>query len=217
MRAFCCWSGGKDSAMAFNKAQESGIKIEYLLNMADEDGIYSRSHGLKVDMLKKQADAIGLPLVQGKASWDGYEKEFKRVLSELKAKGITTGVFGDIDLEPHREWVERVCRESDITPVLPLWLVERTGFMDEFIERGFKAFICVVNTKHLEESWLGRELDRQFIQDMKQYPKVDLCGEGGEYHTFIYDGPMFNKEVKVSKLNHAKKDEYRFLKIGVAD
>jgi uncharacterized protein (TIGR00290 family) len=162
-----------------------------------EDGEYSRSHGLSAAVLRAQAAAVGVPLIQRAASWKDYEAEFKSVLAELKAKGVEAGIFGDIDLEPHREWVERVCRETGLKAFLPLWNEKRELLLAAFIGAGFKSRIVVTDEASLGAEWLGCEIDRDFPEKMKTVPHVDPCGEKGEYHTFVYDGPIFKSPVTV--------------------
>ena len=198
MKVFVSWSGGKDSVLAcYRMMQDSDIEVAYLVNMMTEDGKYSRSHGLSVAVLRAQAAAVGIPLIQRAASWKDYEKEFKSVLTELKNKGVEAGIFGDIDLESHREWVERVCRETGLKAFLPLWNEKRELLLEEFIGAGFKSRIVVTDEAVLGAEWLGCEIDQDFLEKIKTVPHVDPCGEKGEYHTFVYDGPIFRNPVAV--------------------
>ena len=119
--AFVSWSGGKDCCLVLHQALQEGLEIKYLANMLTEDGAHSRTHGLSSEVLDLQSRALGIPLLQRRATWDGYEEEFKRLLGSLKLEGIDDGVFGDIDMDEHREWVERVCRAEGVTAHLPLW------------------------------------------------------------------------------------------------
>ena len=189
MKVFCCWSGGKESAFALYRARNQGIDISYLLNMVSEDGRHCRSHGVSSDLLKKQAESIGIPLVQVKSSWQNYEKEFKKAVSGMD--GIEAGIFGDIDIQEHRDWVERVCKDLEIKPILPLWNEDREGLLRQFINSGFSA--VVVSSKI--DSLIGRSIDEKFIKDLKTMDNIDLCGERGEYHTFVFNGPIFKKPV----------------------
>jgi diphthine-ammonia ligase len=189
--AFCSWSGGKECSMALYEAGRSGIAVTHLLNMASEDGVHSRTHGIDSSWLTLQAEAIGLPLVRKTTSWDGYEKTFKGALKYLRQEGITTGIFGDIDLIQHREWVERVCADCGITPVLPLWNKKRDELLHTFRNNGFRAVIIAVDARFLNEAWLGKEIDADFVREAVALGTIDLCGEKGEYHTFVYDGPIF--------------------------
>ena len=120
-KVFVSWSGGKDSSLAFHKAKLAGLTPSYLLNMITQDGSRSRTHGLAREVLSLQAEAIGIPLIQRKTSWESYEDNFKKTVLQLKERGIEGGVFGDIDLDEHRAWVERTCKEIGLRPYLPLW------------------------------------------------------------------------------------------------
>jgi uncharacterized protein (TIGR00290 family) len=214
MKVFVSWSGGKDSALAcYNAMRNNKREIVYLLNMLAEDGRQSRSHHLSADILKYQAEAIGIPIVQRQATWQGYEEEFKKVIADFRKKGVQAGVFGDIDVKEHRDWVERVCQESGLEAMLPLWQRSRESLMEEFIAAGFKAVIVTVRLESMDSQWLGRELDAQFLKDMRCLPQVDLCGENGEYHTFVYDGPFFKRPVDFILGNRILKDTHAFLEL----
>jgi diphthine-ammonia ligase len=206
MKTFCSWSGGKDCALAFYEANKSGIEITHLLNMATENGEHSRTHGLTSELLLSQAEALNISLIQQKASWDTYEKEFKKALSMIKEAGSLRGVFGDIDMIEHRDWVERVCLESGVEAMLPLWLKEREELLNSFIDAGFKAIVVATDERYLGEEWLGREINRDFMRDLKSLGRIDLSGEKGEYHTFVYDGPIFKKPVEFSMIQKTLKD-----------
>lgn len=197
VKAFCSWSGGKESMLSLYKVQKEGIEVKYLLNMLREDGKYSRSHGLSSKILQMQAENIGIPIIQSKCSWETYEHLFKNAVSQLKEDGVTTGIFGDIDIEEHRSWVERVCKEIGIEPILPLWGSERGDLLREFIGSGFKAIVVAVDASFMGKEWLGRDINNKFVNDLKTMGNIDLCGEKGEYHTFVYDGPIFKKPVEI--------------------
>ncbi|MBC8255166.1 MAG: diphthine--ammonia ligase, partial [Ardenticatenia bacterium] len=140
-----------------------------------------------------QAKAIGIPLIQVKTSWEEYEENFKQAVRGLKNKGVEGGVFGDIDIEEHRQWVERVCGELGIKPLLPLWLIDPEELLGEFLALGFKAI--VVATK-LDKDLLGRDLDKPLLTEVKGLG-AHPSGEYGEYHTFVTDGPIFQRPLKV--------------------
>jgi diphthine-ammonia ligase len=196
--AFCSWSGGKESALSLFRAMGSGFNVTHLVNMMTEDGSHSRTHGISAGLIQLQAGAIGIPLIQRPASWDTYEREFKAVLRTMPGEGIYHGIFGDIDLEEHRAWVERVASECSITPSLPLWCEKRDDLLSEFIRSGFKAVIVAVDKRYLDENWIGREIDDAFMSDIRSQD-VDICGEAGEYHTFVYHGPIFKDPVLFDK------------------
>jgi len=219
MKAFISWSGGKDGVLAYYRTaqQYPEVCISYLLNMTSEDGRHSRSHGISSKLLKAQAEAIGVPIVQKKTTWEDYEKAFKQVVSTFKKEGIEAGIFGDIDLQEHRDWVERVCKDLDIKPILPLWKEEREKLVKEFIQLGFKAIIVATNSKFLDDKWLGRQINEKFIHDLKALGNIDLCGESGEYHTLVYDGPIFKRGLKFKIGEKILKNGHWFLEIKMVD
>ncbi len=213
MKTFCSWSGGKDCALAFYEATRSGVEITSLLNMATENGEHSRTHGLTSSVLASQAEALSISLVQQRASWNTYENEFKKIVSIIKDGDALRGVFGDIDMIEHRDWVERVCLESGVEPLLPLWLKEREELLNSFIDAGFKAIVVATDKRYLGEEWLGREINNAFMDDLKALNNVDLSGEKGEYHTFVYDGPIFKKPVEFSITGKSLKDSNWLLEL----
>ncbi|TRZ52011.1 MAG: diphthine--ammonia ligase [Dehalococcoidia bacterium] len=214
MKSFISWSGGKDASLSFYRAiKDEDVEAVCLLNMVSEDGKRSRTHGISSDLLKAQAEAMAIPIFQRKTSWDGYETEFIKMLSEFEQKEIQSGVFGDIDLDEHREWVERVCGKAEIEPIFPLWQCGREDLLLDFIRSGFKAVVVAVKTDMLSSDWLGRKIDESFIADLKKISSVDLCGEAGEYHTFVYDGPIFKKSVDFSIGEKIPDNKYCFLEV----
>ncbi len=197
--AFVSWSGGKDSALALHRARESSVEIVALITMLEETGERSRSHAVPVSVMRAQADAMGLRLVTACASWRDYESVFIATLKSLRTEGITHGVFGDIDLQAHRDWEEKVCAAADIVPLLPLWHQARREVAETVLQLGICAKVVCVNGRWLDESFSGRDYDCAFVDSLPA--GVDACGENGEFHTFVYAGPMFRKplEVKIAK------------------
>lgn len=213
-KAFVSWSGGKETSLACYKAmQDKNLGVKYLLNIVSEDGKRSRSHGLDSSLLRAQADVMGIPIIQKRTTWEGYEGIFKEAVSGLKKEGIKTGIFGDIDLQEHRDWVERVCREIGIKPLLPLWKEDREKLLKEFIRAGFKAIVVATKADLLGKEWLDRRINEEFIKDLKRLGDVDLCGEKGEYHTFVFDGPLFKKRIEITKSEKVLRGEHWFLEI----
>lgn len=212
-KAFCSWSGGKESALSLYKAQQQGLNIGALLNMVSHDGQRSCSHGIDSRCIRLQAESLGIPIVQKKTTWPSYEADFKEQVLELKALGMQTGVFGDIDLQEHRDWIERVCAELGIKPVLPLWQAGREQLLEEFLRTGFKAIVVTTQAKSLGPEWLGRQLDRKFVEDLRARSDLDLCGEQGEYHTFVFDGPNFKQPVNFRVADKILKDDHWFLEL----
>ena len=212
-QVFTSWSGGKDSCLACYRAAVSGLKVRYLANMITEDGKRSWTHGQSAELLQVQSQAIGIPLVQRRTTMKNYEAEFKDTLLTLKQEGIRGGVFGDIDLDEHRQWVERVCHEVDIIPYLPLWGQAQEKILRDFIESGFEAIMVVAKADLFGEEWLGREVDLDFLSQLKQKFDTQLCGEAGEYHTFVTDGPLFNHRIEILETNKVLREGYWFLEI----
>lgn len=215
-KAFVSWSGGKDSCLAYYRALQKGMDVCLLFNMATEDGTRSRSHGLSKEVLNMQAQAVGLPLVQSQATWTDYEAEFEKALLALRETGITDGVFGDIDLDEHRQWVEQVCHRCGIKPHLPLWGDNQDSLLREFLDAGFRAIIIVTRADMMGEGWLGRELDSAFIADLEACGNITPCGEAGEYHTLVIDGPSFNKSLMITEAEKMLRGDHWFMDIKKA-
>jgi uncharacterized protein (TIGR00290 family) len=189
--ALVSWSGGKDSCLALWRAQQQGVKVRCLLSALEETGARARSHGVSPALLRAQAQAMGLESQFIATTWHNYETQFVAALQEARASGITQAVFGDIDLQAHRDWEEKVCASAGITPLLPLWLGNRLDLVHEFWAAGFKAVVVCVDGRFLDASFAGRLFDETFVHSLPE--GVDACGENGEFHTFVYDGPSFKQ------------------------
>lgn len=196
VKALCSFSGGKDSCLALWRALQQGIDVRTLLVMFEESGERSRSHALPLPLIERQAQALGLELVVRNASWKTYEAVFTEVLKQLRASGHEQAVFGDIDLQAHRDWEEKVCAAAGVTAVLPLWHNDRRKLADEVLAAGFRAVVVCTDSRYLGDEFCGRQYDAQFIADLPA--GVDACGENGEFHTFVYDGPCFERPVAYS-------------------
>ena len=192
-KAFCSWSGGKDSCLALKRALESGYDVTHLVTMFDETGNRSRSHSVSLDVMRKQAESLGIQLITPIASWADYEKVFIETLLDLKKQGCDFGIFGDIDLQAHRDWEEKVCAAAEVTAVLPLWNENRLAMVNEFLDEGFRSVVICINEKFLDKSYCGRVFDQDFVRDLPE--SVDACGENGEFHTFAFDGKLFTTPV----------------------
>jgi diphthine-ammonia ligase len=206
----CSWSGGKDSCYALMKAVENGAIPKVLLNVMNEDGKISRSHGLPASILQQQAAALGVPLLSVASSWAAYEKTFTDTLNILKSEyEIECMVFGDIDLDAHREWEEKVCRAAGLVAALPLWKRERKTLLLEMLANGIQTMIVSCNLQ-LGEAFLGRMLDHELIPELEA-KGVDVCGEGGEFHTVVIDCPLFQQPVNLPPSYKIRHEEYYFL------
>jgi len=210
-RSFVCsWSGGKDSTLALHHAIRRGGVPKYLFTMMAENNENSRSHNLPRALLEEQARSLGIPLVMRAATWNDYEEVFLAALREFKAEGITAGVFGDIDVVSHREWVERVCATADIVPFETLWQRPRRELLMEFIALGFKATVVVTNTRMLPARFLGKNIDPQTIIEM-EHAGIDASGELGEYHTVATAGPLFSNEIVLQVKGLKLHEDHAFL------
>lgn len=192
MNAIVSWSGGKDSCLALWRAQKV-MTVTGLLTALDETGLKARSHGVSRELLCAQAHALGLKSHFISATWKNYEKNFIEMLQAMSNDGVSEVIFGDIDLMAHREWEELVCSKANLTARLPLWSESRLSLVEEFLEQGFRARVVCVDGRFLDDSFVGCEFDPLFIERLP--PNVDACGENGEFHTFVYDGPNFSGPV----------------------
>jgi diphthine-ammonia ligase len=213
-QAFASWSGGKDCCLALYRAKNQGMDIRYLFNMINGDGQRSCSHGVRAAVVKEQAAAIGIPIIQRRNNGDDYEVVFTSVLKELKSKGVDDGVFGDIDFDPHRDWNEKVCRPAGITPHLPLWQEDQTKLVNEFLDAGFSSVVIAVKADLMGKEFLGRTLDKKFLADIAALNKgITPCGEAGEFHTLVVDGPIFKKRLELVATEVVSRGEHHFLEI----
>lgn len=204
--SLCSWSGGKDSCFALMRAMQMGYTPKVLLNVLNEEGKISRSHGIPSSILQAQAAAAGLPIHLISSSWSEYEQHFTSALKELKEQyQLTYAVFGDIDLQPHRDWEEKVCSNAGLTAVLPLWKQDRKQLVLQMLEAGIETMIVSCN-EVMGEHFLGRIITPVLVEELEALG-VDACGENGEYHTLVLDCPLFSERINVSveqKLLHEK-------------
>ena len=215
MNLFASWSGGKDCTLALYRIlQQKEHEVPYLINMCDVDGHHSRSHGMHKEVIARQAAQLGIEILQPETDTASYESKFKKAIAQLKEKGVTGGVFGDIYLQVHRDWIERVCADMDIQPFFPLWENSSAQMIEEFVNAGFKTRVVAVNTRLLPKDWLGRIIDKQFISDILGLSGIDPCAENGEYHSFVYDGPLFKQPIQVSLGKEYFKDNHWFLEVN---
>ena len=214
MKVISLWSGGKDSCFACYKAKQQGYQIVSVVNFTNSDGRDSVSHGLSADIIQRQASLIDIPLLQKAMPRKGYTDEFKVLVEELKVKeGIEGIVFGDIYLQEHRDWIDKVCAELKVEAILPIWTKDTGKLVKEIIDSGFKAIVVSAKKDILGERWLGREINGGFVKDLKALGNFDLCGEKGEFHTFVYDGPLFKEKVKFKKGDKTLRDDRWYLEI----
>jgi diphthine-ammonia ligase len=214
LRCLCSWSGGKDSCLALHRAQQAGARVEWLVSMLIEGGERSRSHGLRADLIRAQAQSLGLRLTTVAASWANYEARFIGALSELATEGIEAGIFGDIDGQEHLEWEHKVCAAAGLTAALPLWQGERLSLVEEFVAAGFSTRIVMVRDGVLPPDYLGRTLDLELAAEL-QGLGVDASGENGEFHTVVVDGPCFRRPLAIEPGERVLRDGCWFLDFAV--
>ncbi len=206
MKVVASWSGGKDSAYAYHLAVQQGHQVLSLLTMMMSQE-KSNFHMIPSGILNAQAEALGVPLMKKTTSAATYEADFKAVLTGFKNQGAQGLVTGDIyEVAGHEEgWLDRICREVGLTPIKPLWMGDTKQIYLDYLKSGFKATVVRTN-KTLSLDWLGRVLDRQFYDDILKLGGVDPCGEGGEYHTVITDGPGFKQKVELLETEKKRLD-----------
>ncbi|MCC8359121.1 Dph6-related ATP pyrophosphatase [Salinimicrobium sediminilitoris] len=201
-KAYLNWSSGKDAAYAlYLIQQQKEFSVEKLVTTINSENERVSMHGLRKDLLLKQAQSLGIPLqlisLPGDVPMSDYNDIMERETKALKANGFTHSIFGDIFLEDLKEYREQQLQKVGSQPVFPLWKKNTSELMQEFLSAGFKAITVSVNAKLLDQSFCGRLIDEKFLADL---PKgVDPAGENGEFHSFVFDGPIFKVPVNFQK------------------
>ena len=188
------FSGGKDSILALYRMIKSGYEPVALLITVKKDIDKSWTHGINSKLLNKVSESLQIPLLKVECDVCDYEKEFEKSLIKAKKLGASICVFGDIDIEKHKNWDINRCKNAGIEASFPLWKENREKLVYEFIESGFTTIIKTVNLDYLNESFLGRELTKDVVFEIKK-TGADICGENGEYHTFVINVPLFKEKV----------------------
>jgi uncharacterized protein (TIGR00290 family) len=215
-----CWSGGKDSAMALRASvAEPAWRVEALLTTVTDGYERISMHGVRRELLETQAESLGLPLEQVRipiqASNAIYEEAMQRVLTRYHARGIRRVVFGDLFLEDIRAYRERNLARLGMQGLFPLWLKDTKALAREFIASGFRAILVCVDPTQIDPSFCGREFDESLLADLP--PSADPCGENGEFHTFVYDGPIFHRRVKAVRGEVVQRDGFWFCDLSADD
>src|ERR1700682_5957718 len=188
------WSGGQDSALARKRAAAAGMHVTRLINFHDPVTGRVRFHATRVAMIQAQADAAGIDLHAIGTSWPDMDARLTAELGVLRSEGFAGVVFGDIHLADVRAWYEDRVRAAGLEHVEPIWGEPPQALLGEFISQGGRAVLTCVELAKLDESWLGRVTDESFAFDIGK-AGADPCGENGEYHSFAFDGPVFNRPV----------------------
>ena len=196
------YSGGKDSSLALFELRSSpewsaDWEVKRLLTTANSTYDRSSMHGVRRELIEKQAASIGLPLdivwLTPEDGGEGYKKKMNQTLEFYKESGVTTIAFGDLYLEDIRTYREKMNASVGMDSLFPVWGIPTKRFAKEFIEKGFKAIVVCVDTTQLDASFCGRLFDHSFLEDLPE--GVDWCAEKGEFHTFCFDGPIFNEPI----------------------
>lgn len=204
------WSGGKDSCYAMMQVIQQGFIPKVLLNMMNENGKVSRSHGLPLAILNQQAQKMRLPMEAIPATWGDYEAKFIAVLKMLKAKfDLGAAVFGDIDLQPHKDWEDKVCEAASLKAILPLWQQDRIVLVNQMLENGIETMIVSCNAQ-MGESYLGRILTKELARELHE-KGIDPCGENGEFHTLVINCPLFSGAIELPNFTTKTYNDYCFI------
>ncbi|MBY0427064.1 MAG: diphthine--ammonia ligase [Cytophagales bacterium] len=198
-KAYFNWSGGKDSALALYKVLKNrALDVDLLLTSINASFQRVSMHGVRVELMEAQAKAIGIPFqkieLNDQPTMSEYNAQMQAVTLELTQKGYRNCLFGDIFLEDLRKYRQEQLALVGINAHFPLWKQDTKDLMREFLALGFKTVVVCVKSEVLDESFVGRTIDEKFLADLPS--QVDPCGENGEFHTFVYDGPIFKNPVK---------------------
>jgi uncharacterized protein (TIGR00290 family) len=201
-RAYMNWSGGKDSSLCLHRVlEEKTYIVDSLLTSVNAFHNRISMHGVRRELLEAQAASIGIPLqtieLGEQPGMEEYEQATIEKVSFLKKKGCNYALFGDIFLEDLRRYREEKLQTQDVRCVFPLWKIPTAELMREFLEKGFKAIVVCVNGQFLDKSYCGRLIDDSFVRDLPE--NVDPCGENGEYHSFVFEGPVFKYPIPFEK------------------
>jgi uncharacterized protein (TIGR00290 family) len=207
------WSGGKDSAMALHSVlRNPDYQVVSLLTTVTEQYERISMHGVRSELLRRQADSIGLPVeevrIPPQCPNSIYETRMAEAVLRFRERGSMHFAFGDIFLEDLRAYREEKLLRANVSALFPIWKVDTRGLAARFVKDGFRAIVVCVDPRKLDTSFAGRELDAAFFRDLP--PSVDPCGENGEYHTFVFDGPIFRSAVPVQIGQVVERDSFVF-------
>lgn len=200
-RALVSWSGGKDCAWALERLRGSDVEMVALLTTINEHFDRVAMHGVRRELIEEQSRSIGIPLWIAPLPWpcsnERYEEVMGGVCRRAVEAGIDSVVFGDLFLEDVRAYRERMLAGTALEPLFPLWQSPTAALAREMLARGLRARVACIDRRVLDRSFAGREYDASFLADLP--PACDPCGENGEFHSFVYDGPMFHQPISVER------------------
>jgi len=212
MKIAISYSGGKESALALYRAVKQGHEPTALITAFNTDASRSHSHGLPEAVLESVSKSLNIPLWVVKTSGELYAHNFEQALKRAKEEGAGACVFGDIDIEGHLKWCSERCENVGIKAMFPLWGEKRKSIVYEMIENGFVANITTVNTKYLSENFLGQKLTKELAKRIEAEGAC-ICGENGEYHTFVSSGPIFKCPIDISFGKKVRSGDYAMLPV----
>ncbi|PLR87168.1 diphthine--ammonia ligase [Bacillus sp. V33-4] len=198
-RIVLSWSGGKDGCMALDKLTSEGHKVACLVTTVPLELGRTFGHGERLELIRMQAEALSIPLHFIECTFEEYTTKFITNLVELKEQYALTDIaYGDLYLDEHRQWGETSAAKAGLNPLYPLWMKKEQSLqaLEKFVNSGYRAVAVRVRDELLSDEWLGRELDNAFVNDIAR-ENVCPMGEAGEYHTFVYDGPLFKKRIEL--------------------
>jgi uncharacterized protein (TIGR00290 family) len=204
-------SGGKDSTLALDRARRGGLDVRFLANIYEGSTGRVRFHGVRQGLIATQARALGLEYVAAATSPQSFEDAFLATLGRLKASGVTGIIFGNIHLEDVRAWYEERVTANGLEHIEPLWGAPPVEIAWEVVEQGYRPIIVGVDMARPAVSYLGREFDADVVTEMSTTDELDPCGEAGEYHTFVFDGPEFKTPVDYEVGETVEIDGHRFI------
>ena len=207
------WSGGKDSCLALAELLADDTRsVAALLTTVTEGYDRVSMHGVRLTLLRRQADALGVPLhvvtIPQNATNAVYEARMEAAFEQFRAFGVTTIAFGDLFLLDVRRYREEWLAHAGMTPIFPLWHRDTRDLARQFIDQGYTAVLTCVDTRVLDQSYAGRTFDHALLADLP--PTVDPCGENGEFHTFVSGGPIFQREILLSRGEVVQRDAWCF-------
>jgi uncharacterized protein (TIGR00290 family) len=204
-------SGGKDSILALDRARDAGLEVRYLVSFHDGATGRVRFHGVRHELIGRQAEALGLECLSMPTLPTTFESTFTQSLRELKGLGVRGVVFGNVSLADVRSWYEERVQAAGLEHVEPLWGGPAVEVAWAVVERGYRAIIVSADLARGAASFLGREFDADLVTEISTRDDLDPCGERGEFHTFVFDGPEFSSPVGFSRGETVEFEGHRFM------
>ena len=210
------YSGGKDGSLALYRAVKKGHKPISLLTTYNESALRSWFHGVPAAVLYNVSELMNIPLELVKTGeGNNYAKDFENALAHMKKRGAHACLFGDIDIQEHRNWCDARCTNAGLTSMFPLWNGNRRELVYEVIDSGIKAVITIVDTSKMSENFLGMTLTRELVEEIA-VGGADICGENGEYHTLVYDSPLFREPLQFTLGGIVRSSNISILPVSLA-